>query len=109
MRDTRDRLAHTHWTWENDGTLTVGSAGPRLRTTAIETDARVLRGASTVTTAVSATSTWVDARLRFPAARPAELTLIWAATSVTHAVVNCESFDSTVTAAARFVLILDAS
>ena len=56
---------------------------------------------------VPATTTWVDARLHTQPGHTARLDLIRAATGITHVVVACREFDSTVTAAARLVLQLE--
>ncbi|MER6184853.1 M48 family metalloprotease [Streptomyces sp. NPDC001652] len=102
-----DRLAHARWTLSPDGTLTARGTGlPELRTTAVHDDTRLLHGQHTRTTDVSTTTTWVDARLHTQAGHTARLDLIRAATGLTHAVVACREFDSTVTAAARLTLQL---
>jgi len=105
---TADRLAHARWTLSPDGTLTATGADlPELRTTVVHDGTLVLRGERTRTTDVSATTTWVDARLHTQAGRTARLDLIRAATGITHAVVACQEFDSTVTTAARLTLQLE--
>ncbi|MGW2721744.1 M48 family metalloprotease [Streptomyces sp. NPDC001492] len=107
-QDMADRLAHVRWTLSPDGTLTVTGADlPEMRTTVVHDGTRLLRGERTRTTDVSATTTWVDARLNTQAGRTARLDLIRAATGVTHAVVACREFDSTVTTAARLTLQLE--
>ncbi|MFF3870859.1 hypothetical protein [Streptomyces sp. NPDC001978] len=68
---------------------------------------RILHGDHTRTTDVSATTTWLDARLRTQTGRAMRLDLIRAATGITHAVVACQVFDSTVTTAARLTLQLE--
>ncbi|MHB9863753.1 M48 family metalloprotease [Streptomyces sp. YIM S03343] len=106
-QDVADRLAHAHWTLGPDGTLTADGADlPVLGTTAVQGGTRLLHGERTRTTDVSATTTWLDARLSISADGTVRLDLIHAATGVTHAVVACRAFDSTVTAAARLVLRL---
>lgn len=103
-----DRLTHARWTLSPDGTLTAaGPDFPALRTTVVHDGTRLLRGERTRTTDVSATTTWVEARLRTQAGRTVRLDLIHAATGVTHAVVACRAFDSTVTTAARLTLQLE--
>ncbi|MFJ2239295.1 M48 family metalloprotease [Streptomyces sp. NPDC087859] len=107
-QDIADRLAHAHWTLSPDGTLTTLDADlPELRTTAVHDGTRLLHGERTRTTDVSTTTTWVDARLHPQAGPTARLDLIRAATGITHAVVSCREFDSTVTAAARLTLQLE--
>lgn len=107
-QDMADRLAHARWTLSPDGTLTAEDTDlPALRTTAVHGGTRFLHGEHTRTTDVSTTTTWVDARLHTPAGHAARLDLIRAATGITHAVVGCREFDSTVTAAARLALQLE--
>ncbi|SNX66338.1 Zn-dependent protease with chaperone function [Streptomyces sp. TLI_55] len=107
-QDLADRLAHVGWTLSPDGTLTATGADlPELRTTVVHDGTRLLRGERTRTTDVSATTTWVEARLRRQTGRTVRLDLIRAATGVTHAVVACRAFDSTVTTAARLTLQLE--
>ncbi|SBT89822.1 Peptidase family M48 [Streptomyces sp. DI166] len=106
-RSVATRLAHARWSLAPDGTLTTeGGEVPVLRTTSVQGDGtRLLRGEETRTTDVSATTTWVDARL-VTVGGTARLELVRAATGVTHAVVNCQEWDSTVTTAARLVVDL---
>ncbi|MFC8342444.1 M48 family metalloprotease [Streptomyces sp. NPDC057280] len=107
-QDMADRLTHARWRLSPDGTLTAaGPDFPALRTTVVHDGTRLLRGERTRTTDVSATTTWVEARLHIQAGRTARLDLIHAATGVTHAVVACRAFDSTVTTAARLTLQLE--
>ncbi|MFE9093501.1 hypothetical protein [Streptomyces sp. NPDC007264] len=108
VQDTADRLRHARWTLHADGTLSAGDpALPVLHTTAVRGDTRLLYGEQTRTTDVSATTTWLAARLRTRAGHPARLELVRATTGVTHAVVACREFDSTVTAAIRLDLQLE--
>ncbi|MER6421036.1 hypothetical protein [Streptomyces sp. NPDC001137] len=107
-QDVADRLTDVHWTLSPDGTLSASGADlPELRTAVVHDGTRLLRGERTRTTDVSATTTWVDARLHTQTGRTARLDLIRAATGVTHAVVACREFDSTVTTAARLTLQLE--
>ncbi|MFF4275739.1 M48 family metalloprotease [Streptomyces sp. NPDC001536] len=107
-QDIADRLAHARWTLSPDGTLATEDTGlPELRTTAVHDGTRLLHGEHTRTTDVSTTTTWLDARLHAQAGKTARLDLIRAATGVTHAVVACREFDSTVTAAARLAVQLE--
>ncbi|MGW0631184.1 M48 family metalloprotease [Streptomyces sp. NPDC002758] len=107
-QDVADRLSHVHWTLAADGTLTADGADiPVLHTTAVHDGTRILHGDHTRTTDVSATTTWLDARLRTQTGRTMRLDLIRAATGITHAVVACQVFDSTVTTAARLTLQLE--
>jgi Zn-dependent protease with chaperone function len=107
-QDMADRLAHARWTLSRDGTLTTEEGDlPELSTTAVHNGTHLLHGEHTRTTNVSTTTTWVDARLRTQPGHTARLDLIRAATGITHAVVACREFDSTVTAAARLALQLE--
>ncbi|MEU6652771.1 M48 family metalloprotease [Streptomyces sp. NPDC046900] len=107
-QDVADRLAHVRWTLTTDGTLTADDADlPALRTTAVHGDTRLLSGERSRTTDVSVITIWMDARLvRPPTGHTMRLDLIRTATGVTHAVVACRAFDSTVTTAARLALQL---
>ncbi|MEU9338934.1 hypothetical protein AB0D49_38305 [Streptomyces sp. NPDC048290] len=107
-RDTAARLLRLRWTLAADATLTTDDPGlPALRPTAAYGEVLLLRGEHTGTTEVSATTTWTEARLTLPdGGGTARLELIRAATGVTHAVVACQVFDSTVTTAARLTLEL---
>ncbi|MET8824997.1 M48 family metalloprotease [Streptomyces sp. NPDC004610] len=109
-RDTADRLLRLRWTLTPDGTLTTTDPDlPALRTTAAYGEVRLLRGERTRTTEVSATTSWMEARLTLPGEEggTARLDLVRAAIGVTHAVVACQVFDSTVTTAARLTLELE--
>ncbi|MEU6538398.1 M48 family metalloprotease [Streptomyces sp. NPDC047000] len=106
-QDVADRLAGARWTLDARGNLTTDDAGvPLLRTTAVRGGTRFLHGDLTRTTDVSVTTTWTDARLRSAAGSTVRLDVINASTGVTHAVVACRAFDSTVTAAVRLTLRL---
>ncbi|MER5489924.1 hypothetical protein [Streptomyces sp. NPDC002490] len=108
-RDLADRLGRARWRLTADGTLTADlDAVPALRTTSVGGATRLLYGERTGTTEVSATTTWVWARLHTPGGRPPELHLVRAATLATRAVVACRASASTTTSAARLVLELGA-
>lgn len=104
----QDRYRPAHWTLDTNGTLTGTATGdPPLQVTAADGNTLVLHGSQTATTSVSATTTWLDARLDLSPGRAPELTLVRATTTVSHAVVNCTAFDQTNTSAGRVVLLLD--
>ncbi|MFJ4008225.1 hypothetical protein [Streptomyces sp. NPDC090026] len=106
-QDMADRTVHARWTLRADGTLTTDTSNlPALHTTALSGTTRLLSGEQTRTTDVSTTTTWVEAQLLTPDGRPLLLHLTQAATGVTHAVVACQKFDTTVTSAALVVLEL---
>jgi hypothetical protein len=102
-----DRLRGARWTLRDDGTLAADPAEvPVLRTTSVDATTRLLTGKRTRRTDVSATTTWMEARLVTGAGPTVRLDLIRAATGVTRAVVDCREFTSTSTTAQRLSLTL---
>ncbi|MFJ6836007.1 hypothetical protein [Streptomyces sp. NPDC091209] len=102
-----DRLRHARWTLHDDGTLTAGLAEvPVLRTTSADATTRLLTGERTEHTDVSATTTWLEARLVSGAGATARLDLIRAATRDMRVVVDCREFTSTSSTAQRLSLTL---
>ncbi|MET9410293.1 M48 family metalloprotease [Streptomyces sp. NPDC002935] len=106
-QDVGDRLRGARWTLHDDGTLTADRAEvPALRTTSVDATTRLLTGQRTERTDVSATTTWMEARLVGGAGPTARLDLIRAATRDTRAVVACREFTSTSSTAQRLSLTL---
>ncbi|WP_406375951.1 M48 family metalloprotease [Streptomyces sp. NBC_00647] len=106
-QDVGDRLRGARWTLHDDGTLTADRAGvPLLRTTSAGATTRLLTGQRTERTDVSATTTWMEARLVGGAGRTARLDLVRAATRDMRAVVDCREFTSTSSTAQRLSLTL---
>jgi hypothetical protein len=102
-----DRLRGARWTLRDDGTLAADLAEvPVLRTTSVDATTRLLTGKRTRRTDVSATTTWMEARLVTGAGPTVRLDLIRAATGATRAVVDCREFTSTSTTAQRLSLTL---
>ncbi|MFD9467480.1 hypothetical protein, partial [Streptomyces sp. NPDC060027] len=94
-QDVGDRLRGARWTLHDDGTLTADRAGvPLLRTTSADATTRLLTGRRTERTDVSATTTWMEARLVGGAGRTARLDRVRAATRDMGAVVDCREFTS---------------
>ncbi|MGA5699801.1 hypothetical protein [Peterkaempfera bronchialis] len=106
MHDVQDRLRHAVWTLGPDGSLVSTTGEGPLHLTGSREGVLLLSGESTLTTEVSATTTWWQAQLRPTADHHAQLTLTRAASQAMHAVVACREFDSASTVAARFVLDL---
>lgn len=106
-QDFGDRLRRARWTLHSDGSLTADLAEiPILRTTDVNDTTRWLSGQRTGHTDVSATATWLEARLVIDAGRPPRLDLIRAAARAMRAVVNCQEFTSTSSTAMRLSLTL---
>lgn len=106
-QEVADRLRGARWTLRDDGTLAADPAEvPVLRTTSVDATTRLLTGKRTRRTDVSATTTWMEARLVTGAGPTVRLDLIRAATGVTRAVVDCREFTSTSTTAQRLSLTL---
>ncbi|WRZ88689.1 hypothetical protein OHB54_06215 [Streptomyces sp. NBC_01007] len=106
-QEVGDRLRGVRWTLHDDGTLTADLAEvPVLRTTSVDATTRLLTGERTERTDVSATTTWMRARLVAGAGRTARLDLVRAATRDMRAVVDCREFTSTSSTAQRLSLTL---
>lgn len=106
-QDLGDRLRGARWTLHSDGSLSADAAGvPVLRSTGVSDTTRWLAGRRTERTDVSATTTWMEARLVVGTSRTPRLDLIRAATQVMRAVVNCREFRSTSSTAQRLSLTL---
>jgi hypothetical protein len=102
-----DRLRLAHWTLHDDGTLTADLAEvPVLRTTSADATTRLLTGERTERTDVSATTTWMEARLVAGAGPTARLDLIRVAARDMRVVVDCRRFTSTSSTAQRLSLTL---
>ncbi|MFE6489135.1 hypothetical protein ACFVGN_40255 [Streptomyces sp. NPDC057757] len=107
-QDFGDRLRRARWTLRGDGSLTADVTEiPTLRTTAADGTTRRFTGQRTRRTDVSATTTWLEARLVVEPGTPPRLDLIRAATQAMRAVVNCQEFTSTSSTAMRLSLTLD--
>ncbi|MEU0430053.1 M48 family metalloprotease [Streptomyces sp. NPDC006290] len=106
-QEVGDRLRGARWTLHDDGTLTADLAElPVLRTTSVDATTRLLTGERTERTDISATTTWMEARLVAGAGRTARLDLIRAATRDMRVVVDCREFTSTSSTAQRLSLSL---
>ncbi|WP_369243849.1 M48 family metalloprotease [Streptomyces sp. R41] len=106
-QDLVDPLRGARWTLHGDGSLSADvDSVPVLRGTGVSDTTRWLTGQRTVRTDVSATTTWMEARLVVGTNRPPRLDLIRAATQVMRAVVNCREFTSTSSTAQRLSLTL---
>ncbi|MEU4172545.1 M48 family metalloprotease [Streptomyces sp. NPDC026665] len=106
-QEVADRLRAARWTLQDDGTLTADLAEvPVLRTTSADGTTRLLTGERTRRTDVSATTTWMEARLVTGAGATLRLDLVRAVTGATQAVVDCQEFTSTSTTAQRLSLTL---
>ncbi|MGW3667877.1 M48 family metalloprotease [Streptomyces sp. NPDC005141] len=106
-QDVGDRLRGARWTLHDDGTLTADRAEvPLLRTTSADATTRLLTGQRTEHTDVSATTTWMEARLVGGAGPTARLDLVRAVTRDMRAVVDCREFASTSSTAQRLSLTL---
>ncbi|MFD5521981.1 phosphotransferase [Streptomyces sp. NPDC127066] len=106
-QEVADRLRGARWTLRDDGTPAADLAEvPLLRTTSVDATTRLLTGKRTRRTDVSATTTWMEARLVTGAGPTVRLDLVRAATGATRAVVDCREFTSTSTTAQRLSLTL---
>ncbi|MGW3916854.1 hypothetical protein ACWEBX_35935 [Streptomyces sp. NPDC005070] len=106
-QEVADHLRGARWTLRDDGTLAAGLADfPVLRTTSVDGTTRLLTGERTRRTDVSATTTWMEARLVTGAGPTVRLDLVRAVTGATRAVVDCREFTSTSTTAQRLSLTL---
>ncbi|MGW7610571.1 hypothetical protein ACWGKW_25485 [Streptomyces sp. NPDC054766] len=106
-QEVGDRLRGVRWTLHDDGTLTADLAEvPVLHTTSVDATTRLLTGERTERTDVSATTTWMRARLVAGAGRTARLDLVRAATRDMRVVVDCREFTSTSSTAQRLSLAL---
>lgn len=106
-QEVADRLRGARWTLRDDGTLAADlDEVPVLRTTSVDGTTRLLTGERTRRTDVSATTTWMDARLVTGAGSTVRLDLVRAVTGATRAVVACREFTSISTTAQRLSLTL---
>ncbi|MFF2362779.1 hypothetical protein ACFVU0_08690 [Streptomyces sp. NPDC058122] len=106
-QEVADRLRGARWTLRDDGTLAADLAEvPVLRTTSVDGTTRLLTGERNRRTDVSATTTWMDARLVTGTGPTVRLDLVRAVTGATRAVVDCREFTSTSTTAQRVSLTL---
>ncbi|WP_406165018.1 M48 family metalloprotease [Streptomyces sp. NBC_00996] len=106
-QDLGDRLRGARWTLHSDGSLSADVAGvPVLRSTRVSDTTRWLTGRRTERTDVSATTTWMEARLVLDTHQPPRLDVIRAAAQAMRAVVDCREFTSTSSTAQRLSLTL---
>ncbi len=103
-----DRMRQAHWTLHHDGRLTADVPEvPALRSTGVRGTTRWLTGRRTDHTDVSATATWVEARLVVARdGTPVRLDLVRAASQSLRAVVDCKEFTTTSSTGVRLSLTL---
>ncbi|PBC65735.1 hypothetical protein BKI49_00245 [Streptomyces sp. Tue6028] len=103
-----DRMRQAHWTLHDDGRLTADVPEvPALRSTGVRGATRWLTGRRTDHTDVSATATWVEARLVVARdGTPVRLDLVRAASQSLRAVVDCQEFTTTSSTGVRLSLTL---